>query len=778
MNERTLDVLEFNKIISLLKGETSTSIGGELVDNIKPMISIGKVQQLQDETDEALHIIRLDKTIPLAHVVNISDYIQRSKIGSLLDTDACLHIAQLIYVGRSVKTFIENIAEVDSLPHLENIVSAIFSLQHLEKDIKTKIDEHGKFFDDASSNLKSIRSAIRTYESRVREKLQQITKTKSKMLSDNIITIRNNRYVLPVKHEYRGAIGGIVHDQSSSGQTLFMEPRAVIQLNNSLQQEMIKEKQEIERILRQLTEKIATHGNELLQNMKSLAEVDMIFARAKLAVKMKAAKPILNCDGIIELKQARHPLIPAEEVIANDIVLGDDYHAIVITGPNTGGKTVTLKTIGLLTLMAQAGLQVPALDGCRIAVFEQVYADIGDEQSIEQNLSTFSSHMTNIVKIMDEVDEKSLVLFDEIGAGTDPQEGAALAMALLDEVIAKNARVVATTHYPELKAYGYNRKSVMNASVEFDVETLRPTYRLMMGVPGRSNAFEISSRLGLDGNIINRAKSYLGVDSKNVENMITALENTRKDAEKKLDEAIKLVEESEVLHKELRKKWLEFEQKRENLFKRAEEKAETAIQQAREEAEIIVAEVRKMKDKTMWKEHEWIEARKLLEEAQPELVKEKQEPTETEPKTLQVGDEIKHKTLQQLGEIVEKKNDNEYIIQVGMMRVTAKKKDLQYIGKVKEDKDRTITRVVTATEPVKTEIDLRGKRYEDALHELESYIDRAIMQGYPRVTIIHGKGTGALRTGVEKFIRNSPYIKSSRLGGEGEGGSGATIVEL
>ena len=779
MNERTLHVLEFDKIISLLEEETSTDVGREVVTNVKPNTNLSEVEILQKETDEAVHIIRLNKSIPIAHVNDISEYINRSKIGATLDTEACLHIAQMIYVGRKIKLFIEQLEEAEAVPQLHEIVSTIYSLQHLEKEIKEKIDEHGEFVDDASPTLRSIRSAIRTYEARVRERLHHITKTKSKMLSDSIVTIRNNRYVLPVKHEYRSAIGGIVHDQSSSGQTLFMEPGAVIQINNSLQQEFIKEKQEIERILRQLTEKIATHAEELIHNMHVIANIDLIYSRAKLAVKMDAAKPILNDEGIIDVKQARHPLIPKNEVVANDIALGEQFNAIVITGPNTGGKTVSLKTIGLLTLMAQSGMQVPALDGCKLAIFDKIFADIGDEQSIEQNLSTFSSHMTNIVDIMEQVDQHTLVLFDEIGAGTDPQEGAALAMALLDEVIAKGARIVATTHYPELKAYGYNREKVMNASVEFDIETLRPTYRLMMGVPGRSNAFEISSRLGLRDDIINQAKSYLGVDSKNVENMITALEDTRKAAEVKLAEANQLMDESHKLHKDLQQKWHEFEEKRDTLFKRAEEKAERALEQAREEAEIIVSEVRKMKDQTMWKEHEWIEARKLLEEAQPELVEKKQASEKTEEaRSLQVGDEIKHKTLQQTGEIIEKKNENEYIIQVGMMRVTANKKDLQYIGKVKSEPETTFTSVVTSNAPVKNEIDLRGKRFEEAMHELEAYMDRAVMQNYPRVTIIHGRGTGALRKGVDNFIKQSPYIKSSRYGGEGEGGSGVTIVEL
>lgn len=780
MNERTLHVLEFDKVISLLEEKTATSVGRELVNRSFPSTDIDTVHRLQAETDEAVHIIRLNKSLPLAYVTNITEHVERSKIGGILDTEACLQIAQMIYVGRNIKMFIEQLEELDEVPHINDIVSTLFSLRHLEKDIKDKIDEHGDFFDDASSNLRSIRSAIRTYESRVRERLQHITKTKSKMLSDAIVTIRNNRYVLPVKHEYRSAIGGIVHDQSSSGQTLFMEPRAVIQINNALQQEFVKEKQEIERILRLLTEQIAIHASEILHNLNTIANIDFINARAKLAVEMKAAKPSLNDEGVIDVKQARHPLIPTREVVANDIALGEDYTAIVITGPNTGGKTVTLKTLGLLTLMAQSGMQVPALDGCRLAVFKKVFADIGDEQSIEQNLSTFSSHMTNIVDIMKQVDERSLILFDEIGAGTDPQEGAALAMALLDEVIEKEARIVATTHYPELKAYGYNRESVMNASVEFDVETLRPTYRLLMGVPGRSNAFEISSRLGLSDEIIEQAKSYLGVDSKNVENMISALEETRKAAEEKLADANSLMEESSSLHRELERKWTAFEEKRNALYKKAEEKAEKALQQAREEAEIIVSEVRKMKDQTMWKEHEWIEARKLLEEAQPELVEEKQAKIKTEKQKheLSVGDEIKHTSLQQNGEIIEKKNDNEFIIQVGPMRVTAHKKDLQYIGKAKSEPETTFTSVIKTKAPVKSEIDLRGKRYEEAMYELESYMDRAVMENYSRVTIIHGRGTGALRKGVESFIERSAYIKSSRFGGEGEGGSGVTIVEL
>lgn len=384
---------------------------------------------------------------------------------------------------------------------------------------------------------------------------------------------------------------------------------------------------------------------------------------------------------------------------------------------------------------------------------------------------------------MEHVDENSLVLFDEIGAGTDPQEGAALAMAILDEVINREARVVATTHYPELKAYGYNRESVMNASVEFDVETLRPTYRLVMGVPGRSNAFEISDRLGLEKEIIDHAKSYLGVDSKNVENMIAALEASKKEAEKELEEAHRLLAESEQLRIELNKEWRSFQEKRTELYEKAEEKAEKALRKAREEAQIIVDEVRQMKDKTLWKEHEWIEAKKMLDEAQPELVsKDSSSDIHQEDRVeLAVGDEIKHKTLQQTGQIIEKKNNHEYVIQIGMMKVTAKRKDLQFVKKVekkKEEAPQPVSHMVTTSGSVKTELDLRGERYEDAMLKLEKYVDDALVAGYPRVTIIHGKGTGALRKGVEKFIETHPYITSHRLGAQNEGGSGVTIIEL
>ncbi|MUK86927.1 endonuclease MutS2 [Ornithinibacillus sp. L9] len=779
MNERILRVLEFNKVIERLTNHAATSLGKDLASKLMPSTNLDDVIEIQKETDEAVQILRLNASVPLGGIFDIRESIKRSVIGGVLSTNECLDVANTIYGGRQVKDFIEKLEE--EIPILKGLVEGITPLRELERQIKSCIDDHGHMMDSASDKLRSIRSSIRTYESRVRDKLDNYMKTQSNMLSDAIITIRNDRYVLPVKQEYRGAIGGIVHDQSASGQTLFMEPKAVVELNNQLQEATIKEKQEMERILKELSLEIANQEGFLAENVSILAKIDFIFSRARLAQEMKAAMPKMNDQGIIKMQQARHPLIPIDEVVANDVEIGEDFTAIVITGPNTGGKTVTLKMIGLCTLMAQSGLQIPAFDGCELAVFEEVFADIGDEQSIEQNLSTFSSHMTNIVDILQHVNDKTLVLFDELGAGTDPQEGAALAMSILDEVVSRNARVIATTHYPELKAYGYNRKDVINASVEFDVETLQPTYRLLIGVPGRSNAFDISRRLGLSEDIIDHAKSHIGVDSKNVENMIASLENSQIQAEKEYEEAHHILLESEQLRKDIEKEWSQLEQKRDAIFKKAEEKAEKALQKAKEEAEAIVEQIRKMKTNTELKEHEWIEAKKMLEEAQPTLRKNEKVEEQTSNRAqveLQPGDEIKLLTANQNGTVLEKISDKEYLVQVGIMKVKAKRNDLQKAGKKKEAMVKPLATIKGSNYHVKTELDIRGERFEDALLQLEKYVDDALLAGYPKVYIIHGKGTGALRKGVQEFVKKHPQISSGRPGSAGEGGSGVTVIEF
>ncbi|RBN39605.1 endonuclease MutS2, partial [Priestia megaterium] len=557
---------------------------------------------------------------------------------------------------------------------------------------------------------------------------------------------------------YRSAYGGIVHDQSSSGATLFIEPQAIVTLNNELQEAKVKEKQEIERILIALTVQVAEVANELRQNVYLLGELDFMFAKGRYSHELKASKPKMNDQGYIKLVKAKHPLIAQEDVVANDIELGDQYTSIVITGPNTGGKTVTLKTLGLFTLMAQAGLQIPALDGSEMAVFKHVFADIGDEQSIEQSLSTFSSHMVNIVDILQKVDHESLVLFDELGAGTDPQEGAALAISILDQVYERGARVVATTHYPELKAYGYNREGVVNASVEFDIETLSPTYKLLIGVPGRSNAFEISKRLGLSAEVIERAKGYIGSETNKVENMIASLEDSRRQSEHELEEAEELRKEAQKLHKELQSQIIDFNEKRDKLYEKAEEKAQATVKAASEEAEKIISDLRKMSQKNhaLVKEHELIEARKRLEDAVPTLEKSKKKPAapKKQERTLQAGDEVKVLSWGQKGTLVERVSNNEWQVQMGIMKMKVKEKDLEYISSPKPVETKPLATVKGKDYHVNLELDLRGERYENALIRVEKYIDDALLANYPRVSIIHGKGTGALRKGVQEYLKN------------------------
>ncbi|HLR62648.1 MAG TPA: endonuclease MutS2 [Lentibacillus sp.] len=779
MNERILKTLEFNKITEQLNSQAATSIGKELASLLKPSADIAEVREMQAETDEASQILRLNMVVPLGGIADIRASVKRSAIGGVLTAEECLDVANTLYGGRQTKKFLEKTEE--NLPILKGLAGRIMTLRRLETEINSCIDDRAHVMDGASVKLRSIRSSIRTYESRVRDKLDSYTKSQSKMLSDAIITIRNDRYVLPVKQEYRGSIGGIVHDQSASGATLFMEPKAIVDLNNQLQEAKVKEKQEIERILRELSGKIAEDEAILTENISVLAKIDFITARAKLGKEMKAAMPAINDNGIINVKQARHPLIPEDEVVSNDVVLGGDFTSIVITGPNTGGKTVTLKMIGLFTLMAQSGLQIPAADGCDMAVFDDVFADIGDEQSIEQNLSTFSSHMTNIVSILSAIDHKSLVLFDELGAGTDPQEGAALAMSILDDVVSRGARVVATTHYPELKAYGYNRDNVVNASVEFDVETLHPTYRLLIGVPGRSNAFDIAGRLGLDQSVIDRAKNQVGVNSESVENMIASLEESRRQAEADYEQAHTTLQESEKLRDDLIKAWQQYENKREDLYKKAEEKADKALQKARDEAEMIVDEIRHMKTDAQLKEHEWIEARKMFKEAQPDLSAKKSDKPKEHPnegQELKPGDEIKLLSANQQGTVLEKLNENDYLIQVGIMKVQVKRNEIQLVKHKSPVTETPLATVKGSSYHVKTELDLRGERYEDAMGDLEKYIDDALLAGYPKVFIIHGKGTGALREGVKEFAKNHSRIASDRPGSAGEGGSGVTVLEL
>lgn len=783
MQQRVMKTLEFDKVRNQLIEHTHSSLGREKAQTLMPSVDFDEVSRLQEETDEAAKVLRIKGNVPLGGIHDIRPHTKRAQIGGMLSPMELMQVASTVHASRQMKRFIEDLQEVTEVPILLNYADGIIVLANLEESIRNAIDEGGEVLDGASDALRSLRQQIRTRESRVREKLESMIRSSNaaKMLSDAIITIRNDRFVIPVKQEYRSHYGGIIHDQSSSGQTLFIEPQSVVQLNNELQTIRVKEQQEIERILAELSALTAEFHDELLAIVAIMGELDFMFAKARYGSRIKGSKPIVNNEGRINLVKARHPLIPIDDVVANSIAIGKDYTTIVITGPNTGGKTVTLKTVGLCTLMAQAGLQIPALDGSEVAVFESVYADIGDEQSIEQSLSTFSSHMVNIVEILNKVDYNSLVLFDELGAGTDPQEGAALAISILDEVYKCGSRVIATTHYPELKAYGYNREGVINASVEFDVETLSPTYKLLIGVPGRSNAFEISKRLGLKESVIKTARSYISADSNEVENMIASLETSRREAERDREEAHELMKDAEALHKDMQKQMASYYERKDELAEKAKVKAATIVEKAKEEAEEIIRDLRKLRLEkgAEIKEHELIEAKRRLGEAAPELntVKKgvKAKPAKHE---FQPGDEVKVLTFDQRGHLVERVSNKEWVVQIGILKMKVKESDMEYINSPKQVETKPIATVKGKDFHVGLELDLRGERYEDALMRVEKYIDDALLAGYPRVNIIHGKGTGALRQGVQEYLKNHRSVKKIRFGDAGEGGTGVTVVEF
>lgn len=782
--ERALRTLEYYKIREEVARYCTSSLGKAHIEKLLPSTDINEVNRLLEQMDEGASIIRVKGNVPMGGIFDIRMHAKRAQIGGSLSPMELMEVSSTIRASRILRQFFEGIREEGTIqiPLFLEMKESMPILTQLEHDINMCIDDNGGVLDSASSALRIIRQQLRAQESRVRERLESLVRGKnaSKMLSDSIVTIRNDRFVIPVKQEYRSHYGGIVHDQSSSGQTLFIEPDAVVQANNEVRRLKMKEKEEIDRILQMLSAQVQEVAHELFLLVEVLGEIDMIFAKAKYGAANKCTKPEMNTEGYINLKKARHPLIPIDEVVPNDIEFGRDITAIVITGPNTGGKTVTLKTVGLSTLMAQSGLPVPALEGSELAVFDQVFADIGDEQSIEQSLSTFSSHMVNIVDILTKFDENSLVIFDELGAGTDPQEGAALAISLLDEVHGRGARVIATTHYPELKAYGYNRPGVANASVEFNVETLSPTYRLLIGVPGRSNAFEISKRLGLPEHIISHAKSFTGTDRREVDSMIASLETSRREAEKDAERSSEVLEESERLKKELQNQLKEYEEQKEKLQEKAKEKARKIVEQATREAEGVMSELRKMQmdQASSVKEHQLIDAKKRLEAAMPEnrILKRAAKASQTKP--LKPNDEVKVISFGQKGTLIEKVSKDEWIVQIGILKMKLPESDLSYTKPEKQKETRAMATLKNRDSHVKLELDLRGERYEDALARVEKYIDDALLSNYHQVSIIHGKGTGALRTGVQQYLKKHPRVKSYRFGEAGEGGSGVTVAEL
>lgn len=782
--DHALRVLEYEKLRQQLAAHAASSLGKERALNMQPDYTYDRVLSNLNVTREATEVVRLRDRLPLGGLTDVRSEVKRAAIGSVLSTSELLAVAAVMYSGRQVKNFFEKLHEDNDdlrIPRLDEYAERLTKLIEVEQSIRHAIDDQGTVQDSASDRLRGLRTQLRSFEGSVRSRIDNILRNNAKMLSDAIVTIRNDRYVVPVKMEYRQAFGGIVHDQSASGQTLFIEPQAIVSINNEIQEVRLKERAEIDRILSELSNLVGGVADSVVINLDVLATLDFVFAKVAYGHQLKATEPKLNDEREIKLKQARHPFIPQDEVVPITVELGEAFTSLVITGPNTGGKTVTLKTLGLLQLMVQSGLYVPAEFGTELSVFDAIYADIGDEQSIEQSLSTFSSHMTNIVSMLDKIDFMSLVLFDELGAGTDPQEGAALAIAILDEVKRRGARVAATTHYSELKAYAYNREGVMNASMEFDIESLSPTYRLLIGVPGRSNAFEISRRLGLSEQVIDKARSHVGTDAESVESMINELEAAKQRAEQLEKELIVKRHDLEEEQAAFEAKLTDFERERDTMYGEAEARAEKAVEQAKRQANEVIDRLKKLRAEGIVKEHEIIAAKKQLESAKPTLQEKKIQKVKQkaqQKRTFSKGEEVKVTTFNQKGYIVKQLNDNEYNVQVGIMKVNVKADDLQKIGPSKEQSLQSKGSSLKRQSSTKSELDLRGVRVEEGLSRLDKYIDEALVSGYDNVRIIHGLGTGAMRQATQEYLKGHRHVKSQRPGGMGEGGLGVTVVEL
>ncbi|MEY8445006.1 endonuclease MutS2 [Enterococcus ratti] len=785
MNNRILETLEFEKVKQLVRQFIVTAQGKEELANLMPTSQKDELTNWLEETEDGLKVQRMRGGIPIPKLENIRPHMKRIEIGADLNGLELAQVSRILSTTSELKRFINDLADSEiKFSRLDFWEKQLVTVPELNRRLKEAIEEDGRVTDDASSDLRIIRQNIRKSEQTVREQLDEMIRGKNaKYLSDAIVTMRNDRYVIPVKQEYRGVFGGVVHDQSASGQTLFVEPKQMVELNNRLRQYQIAERNEIQRILSELSAELVPHRQEILHNAYVIGKMDVMNAKARFGKELRANVPMISEENHVFLKQARHPLIAQEKVVANDISIGEDYQAIVITGPNTGGKTITLKTLGLLQVMGQAGLPIPAEEKSQIGIFEEIFADIGDEQSIEQSLSTFSSHMTNIVEILAKVNEKSLVLFDELGAGTDPQEGAALAIAILDDLEKKSAYVMATTHYPELKLYGYNRINTINASMEFNVDTLSPTYRLLIGVPGRSNAFEISSRLGLNQEVIHEAKQLMNDESQDLNEMIADLESRRKMAETEYLEMRHYMDEAQKLYGNLKEAYSYFFEEREKEMEKAKKKANELVSKAEEEAEKIIAGIRKMQQQVGQgnvKEHQLINAKTQLTNLYQEeqLKKNKVLKKAKKQKTFKPGDEVLVMTYGQRGTLL-RKNGNQWQVEIGILKMNVSENELTSVAPQKESNQRIVHTIRSeSSSHVANQLDLRGKRYEEALSEVDQYLDAAILAGYPQVTIIHGKGTGALRQGITEYLKNHRSVKSFEFAPANQGGNGATIVKF
>ncbi len=791
MNKKALRVLEFNKIIDLLKEKASSSLGLKYIEKLTPSSNFGDVKYMLEETSEAQSILIKIGSVGLQGIHDIEDKVKRANIGASLDPGSLIMIADTLRAARTLKNKLSSSEEEDfNYPIVQALSNSLYAYRDIEDAIYNAIISEVEISDNASSTLRDIRRRIVQKNQSIRSKLNSIisSTTYQKYLQDSIISVRGDRFVVPVKAEYRSQISGIVHDQSSSGATLFIEPMSIVDMNNELRQLRLKEKEEIERILQELSSMVGEVSEELIANQEILGRLDFAFAKGKLSIQMRGVEPKLNEDKYINIKNGRHPLLDKDKVVPNSIYLGRDFHTLLITGPNTGGKTVTIKTVGLFALMNQSGLHIPADYGTSMCVYDNVFADIGDEQSIEQSLSTFSSHMTNIVSILKDVTEDSLVIFDELGAGTDPVEGAALAIAILEDVHMAGAKCIATTHYTELKNYALTTNGVENAAVEFDLETLSPTYRLLLGVPGKSNAFEISTKLGLSSHVITRAKEFIDSDNIAIEDVLQNVEKNRIKSEEERREAERLKLEIERLKNDYEERLARFTTKKDKMMEQARSEAFRITRQAKEDVDNIIKELRKLEEERASKEksQKIEELRKELTNSMGSLqptIKSMIEPkvASKEIKDLKPGEEVKIITLNQQGSVVSVDNNKkEAVVQIGIMKMTLPFKSLQ---RAKKDPKTTVTKqtrkiIKSKSGNIKREVDLRGLNLEEAIMEVEKYLDDAYVAGLENVTIIHGIGTGVLKSGLQDILKRNKHVKSQRSGEYGEGGAGVTIVTL
>ncbi len=787
MNEKVLKTLEFTKITSQLEEYASSDTAKDMCRHLIPSSDLETIQTNQAQTSDALTRILRKGSISFSGIRDVRASLKRLAIGSVLGMGELLAVSSLLDCAARIKTFSRKLDAETPEDSLDSFFDALEPLTPLNHELKRCILSEEEISDDASPGLKSVRRQMQTANERIRSQLNSIinSQTTRTYLQENVVTMRNGRYCIPVKQEYRGQVPGMIHDQSSTGSTLFVEPMTVVKLNNDIKELMLKEQHEIEKILSELSNQTAIHIEEIEENFTLLTKLDFIFAKAMLSRSYKGSEPVFNQNGIIHLKQARHPLLNPDHVVPSNIHLGEDFTLLIVTGPNTGGKTVSLKTVGLLTLMGQAGLHIPAFDGSKLAVFEEVYADIGDEQSIEQSLSTFSSHMTNIVSILEKADDRSLVLFDELGAGTDPTEGAALAISILSFLHNMQVRTMATTHYSELKVYALSTKGVENACCEFDVETLRPTYRLLIGIPGKSNAFAISGKLGLPAFLIEDAKNHVTEQDIAFEDLISDLETSRVTIEREREEIERYKAEVETLKQKLEQKQERFEEQKERILREATEQARDILQGAKDYADETIRKFNKgLSGKEMEQERSKVREKlsstseKLSFQAKPAKKK------ASKAEDFRIGDAVRVLSLNLNGTVSTLPNaKGDLFVQMGILRSQVNIKDLERLdepvitgpnltktssGKIKMSKTSTIS----------PEINLIGKTSDEALSELDKYLDDAYLSHLSQVRVVHGKGTGALRQAVHTHLKRLNYIKSYHLGAFGEGDAGVTIVEF